>query len=275
MQQLGPDVYVETRYEGANVGCVRTGEGLILIDTPMHPRDAQTWRERVNWITGQEVHYVINTTYHPHHMLGNRFFTTARVIAHQAAWDQIEDWNSSKRLLKSLRKQYPKAIGDQTELQIVPPQLTFTGRMIIHRGEKVLHLIHLGGQSPAAIGVYLPEEEIFFSGDVVVNGQHPPMREANTGQWLRALTEIRRLRIKNLVPGLGPLCTKKDTQPLSDYIRLMRRRVRSCLKAGQERKEALDSIDIRELVGFFPVEEALPAVKEEIRVGLRRVYDEL
>ena len=278
MQQLNSDVYVETGYEGVNVGCVRTNEGLILIDTPMRPRDARAWRARVTQLTGQEIRYVINTSYHPHHMLGNHFFTPAPVIAHRTVWDQIESCSDGQRqrILEVLREKYPEAIGAHKELQTVRPRLTFTDRMILHCGVKSLRLIHLGGHSPAAIGVYLPEKEIFFSGDVFVNGQHPTVEEAHTGQWLRALTEIRRLRIRVLVPGHGPLCTKEDTQRLSAYIRLLRRRVRSRMKGGQGWKEALNSIDIGELVDFFPVEAmARAAVEKQIRASLRRVYDEL
>ena len=278
MQKPNPDVYVETGYEGANVGCIRTDEGLILVDTPMRPRDARAWRARVTQLTGQEVRYVINTSYHPNHMLGNYFFTPATVIAHRTVWDQIESWsdNQRQRILEALREKHPEAIGAHKELQLVRPRLTFTDRMILYLGGKSLRLIRLGGHSPAAIGVYLPEEEIFFSGDVVVNGQHPSLEEAHTGQWLRALTEIRRLRIKALVPGRGPLCTKEDTQRLSAYIRLLRQRVRSRMKGSQGWKEALDSIHTEELVKFFPVEAtARAAVEKRICASLRRIYDEL
>jgi cyclase len=278
MQRLNSDVYVETGYEGANVGCVRTEAGLILIDTPMSPRNARAWRARVTQLTGQEVRYVINTSYHPHHMLGNYFFAPAPVIAHRVVWDQIEGWSDSQRqrILETLKEKYPEAAGAYEELQIVRPRLTFTDRITLHCGEKSLRLIHLGGHSPAAIGIYLPEKEVFFSGDVIVNGQHPVMEEAHTGQWLRALTEIRRLRIKALVPGCGPLCTKEDTQQLSAYIRLLRRRVRSHMKGSRGWKEALDSIDMEELVKFFPVEAtARPAIEKRIWTSLRRVYEEL
>ncbi len=276
MQQLDSDVCVETGYEGANVGCVRTDRGLILIDTPMRPRDARAWRARVTQLTGQEVRYVINTSYHPYHMLSHHFFAPVPVIAHRTVWDQFESWsgNQRQRILEALREEYAEAVGAHEELRITRPRLTFTDRMILHCGEKSLRLIHLGGHSPAAIGVYLPENEIFFSGDVVVNRQHPDMEEAHTEQWLRALTDIRRLRIKVLVPGCGPLCTKEDTQRLSAYIRLLRRRVRSCMKGSQGWKEALDSIDMEELMEFFPTE-TTATVEKRVRASLRRVYEEL
>jgi cyclase len=278
MHRLDSDVYVETGYIGGNVGCVRTNEGLILIDTPMRPRDAQAWRVRVTQLTKQEVRYVINTDCRPQHMLSNYLFLPATVIAHQTVWDQIESWSNSQRqrMLESVRETYPEAIGAREELRVVGPRLTFTDRMTLHCGERALRLIYLGGYSPAAIGVHLPGMEIFFSGDVVVNGQHPDVQEAHTGQWLRALTEIRRLRFRVLVPGRGPLCTKEDTQQLSAYLRLLRRRVRSRMRDDRGWKDALDRIDLEELMKCFPVEAtAQAAVEKLVWAGLCRVFEEL
>jgi cyclase len=278
MHQLSSDVYVETSYAGGNVGCVSTEEGLVLIDTPARPRDAQAWRVRVTQLTKREVRYVIHTNCRPQDMMGNYIFVPATAVAHQTVWDQVGRWSNSQRqrLLESLKEAHPEAFGGGNEVKLVGPRLTFTERMTICCGEKTLRLMHLGGHSPAAIGVYLPDLEMFFSGGVVVSGRHPDMREAHTAQWLQALTEIRRLRIKVLVPGRGPLCTKEDTQRLSAYIRLTRRRVRSRMRDGRGWKEALDGIDLGELLTYFPVDAVgRPAVEKQICAGLRRVHDEL
>jgi len=278
MHQLNSDVYVETGYRGINVGCIRTDEGLIFIDTPPRPRDARAWRARLSQLTGQEPRYVINTGYHPHKVLCNHFFAPAPVIAHQAVWDKIRSWSESQRqrLLTALIEKYPEDIDAHEALRIVQPELTLTDHMILYCGGKVLRLIHLGGHSPASIAIYLPEEELFFSGNEFVYGQHPKMKEANSEQWLRNLTAIRRLRIKTLVPGRGPLCTKEDTQELSAYIRLLRRRVRSHMRKNVGWKEAASSIDMEELVHFFPFEATARAkIEKRVRDGLQRVYEEL
>jgi cyclase len=278
MHQLNSDVYVETGYIGGNVGCVCTKEGLVLIDTPLRPRDAQTWYVRVTELTKQEVRYVINTSYDQDRVLSNCLFAPATVMAHETAWNQIQSWSNSQRqrVLESLREIHPAAPGDPEEPPALGPRLTFTDRMVLYCGETALRLMYLGGHSPAAIGVHLPSIEVFFSGNVVVNGQHPDMAEAHTEQWLRTLTEIRRLRIKTLVPGQGPLCAKEDTQRLSAYIRLLRRRVRSCMGDAGEGNEALASIDLEELLTFFPIETgAEAAVEKRLWTSLRRVYDAL
>jgi cyclase len=278
MRQLSADVFVETSYRGANVAYVRTEEGLVFIDVPRRPRDAKAWRQRALQLTGQEAHYVIITDGCSASVLNTGFFAPARVISHQATWDQIDGWTESQsnRVLDSWRSQYPEDAQDDEQCRITRPCLTFTRRMTLFCGQRAFSLFHLGGHSPAAIGVYLPREELLFTGPAFVRGHHPDMSEANTGRWLRDLTQLRRMRIRTLVPGRGPLCDKEDTQALSAYLRLLRRRVRTHIRGGADRKEAVGNVDITELVEFFPFDSASRSSAEKrIRTSLRRVYEEL
>ena len=45
IQKLKGSTYVETGFEGANVGCVNTEQGLILVDTPHVPTEIHQWKE--------------------------------------------------------------------------------------------------------------------------------------------------------------------------------------------------------------------------------------
>ena len=45
--QLTENVYIETGFFGANVGCVTTDEGLLLTDTPARPTDAVAWLKEI------------------------------------------------------------------------------------------------------------------------------------------------------------------------------------------------------------------------------------
>ena len=47
MKQLTNNIFVETKWSGANVGCIVTAEGLVMIDTPHCPSDAVVWKKEV------------------------------------------------------------------------------------------------------------------------------------------------------------------------------------------------------------------------------------
>jgi glyoxylase-like metal-dependent hydrolase (beta-lactamase superfamily II) len=121
---------------------------------------------------------------------------------------------------------------------------------------------------------YVPSERVLFTGDIVVNDQHPAMGQANTKEWLDALNTIRRMRVKVLVPGHGPLCDVEATYPISEYIRQARSKVRSLYRAGKSKSEV--SSLISEIADLYPFpSEQKSKVEKRIRAGLNRIYDEM
>ena len=47
MQKITDNVYVETGYNGCNVSFVVTGEGVVMVDSPMVPAEAARWRDTI------------------------------------------------------------------------------------------------------------------------------------------------------------------------------------------------------------------------------------
>jgi cyclase len=276
MQQIGQDIYAETGYRGGNVCFVVTGEGVIMIDTPLSPLEARRWRDEIAGVTDQEVIYVINTDYHPECVVGNHVFG-APVIAHELVWRKMKSYGDSfRRHVASAFESEPEVAAELERLRIVTPQITFTANMDLYKGDKVLKLIHIGAHTPASIIVHIPEESVLFAGDVVVNGAHPFMEEANSKEWLNALTHIRRPWVKAeiIVPGEGEICGKEATKKLSKYIRRLRARMRGAYSTGHSRTEAVASV--AEMIDFFPVaDEEWGEAKQRLKANAERVYGEM
>jgi cyclase len=55
MREIAEGVYFENAYISGNVGCILTGEGAILVDSPMLPRDAWDWLRKIASKTKQGV----------------------------------------------------------------------------------------------------------------------------------------------------------------------------------------------------------------------------
>ena len=258
------------------MGFVVTGEGVILINTPLVPQEARQWRDEIAGVTDQEVTYIINTDYHPQCVVGNHLFG-APVIAHELAWKKMKSYGDSfcQRLADTFKSE-PKVAAALRRLRIVTPQITLTDRMNLYKGNKVLRLIHVGGHTPASIIVHIPEDGVLFAGDVVVNGVHPLMGEANSKEWLNALTYIRRPWVKAeiIVPGEGELCDKEATKKLSQYIRRLRARIRGMYATGHSRAEAVASAT--EMIDFFPAADGEEGeAKQRFKANAERVYEEM
>jgi cyclase len=276
MQQIGQGIFAETGYRGGNVGFVITGEGVILINTPLVPLEARQWRDKIAGVTDQRVIFIINTDYHPECVVGNYVFE-APVIAHESAWRKMRSYGDSFRQhLVDDFKSEPEVAADLRSLRIIKPQITLTDKMALHEGNKEIELIHVGGHTPASIVVSVPEEKVLFAGDVVVNGVHPLMGEADSKEWLNALTYIRRPWVKAeiIVPGEGEVCDREATRKLSQYIRRLRAKARALYSTGHSRSEVVASV--AEMVDFFSVaDEEGGEAMQRLKANTERVYEEM
>ena len=275
MEQITEHAYVETAYYGGNVGCIITDQGPILVDTPMFPRDARHWRDQIARLISLPILYVINTDYREENILGNALFD-APVVAHELTWEHLSGYGDGfcQQVASLLEPIDLQAAAEIEQLELAFPQITFTERMIFCKGSPRIRLIHLGGHTPATMAVYLPDEQILFTGNNVTLGTLPVLTQADTKQWLQALTAIRKMRVKTLVPGQGPLCDTTATQPLSEYIRLIRHRVRRHFQAGRSKAE-LSSLTAG-LMDAYPIPESeQEGLRSRIKANLDRVYDEM
>ena len=277
IREIASDIFVETDFHGANVAYVRTDEGVILIDTPMLPNEARQWRAEIEEKSGQQIIYIINTDHHRAHVIGNQFFPTATVIAHEQAWKEMKSYGDSfrTRLINMYRERIPEAVDEWKEdLEIIKPSITFTGRTILFKGDKEIHMIPVGGHTPATTVVLFPNEGLLFAGDVVVTNRPPFLSQGNTKQWLDALTYLRRLQYDVLIPGHGELTGKEATERMSEYLRMVRRRARSAYRSGMPKADTARSLS--HLIRFWPIPPfEKPKADRRFKSGLGRVWNEI
>jgi len=273
--KIAENVYVKTDSRGTNLGLIATSEGPVLIDTPLIPRESREWLDQIHDLTGMDPIYTINTDHHKGHALGNVFFGGISV-AHAVAWKHMRGYgdNFKQRLSDRYRDKDPETSKELLDLDIRLPELTFHDRMTLYLGETTVKIISVGGHTPASSLVLVPEARVVFAGDVVVCNMHPFMAQSDSREWLDALTLIRRLPIDRLVPGHGATCGKEATEPLSEYIRLARAKVRQQYRAGKSKAESSSNV-LPEIVSLFP-RKPTTGVKLEAKIksGLGHIYDE-
>lgn len=277
IREIAPDIFIETEFHGANVAFIVTGEGVILIDTPMLPDDARFWLGEIQKRTDEEIIYIINTDHHRAHVIGNQHFPTATIIAHEHAWKEMKSYGDSfrTRLINMYRDRIPEAVAEwKQHLEIIKPEITFTGRTILFKGDKEIHLIPVGGHTPATTVVYFPNEKLLFTGDMVITDRPPFLSQGNTKQWLQALTYLRKLRYNVLIPGHGEPTGKEATENMSNYLRMVRRKVRSAYRSGLPKADTARSLS--HLIRYWPIPpEEKPKADRRFKSGLGRVWNEM
>ncbi len=259
------------------MGFIITGEGVILIDTPMLPDQAHVWLEEIRKRTDQEIKYIINTDHHRGHIIGNQYFPMATVIAHEFAWKNMKSYGDSfrTRLLNLYRNRMPDAAEEwKRNLRIVEPEITFSGRTSLFKGDKEIQLLPLGGHTPATTVIFMPGDGLVFAGDLVVTDRPPFLSQGDTREWLQALTYLRKLRYDVLIPGHGELTGKEATEKMSDFLRTVRRKVRSAYKMGLGKADAARSL--KHLIHYWPIPPfEKPKADRRFKSSLSRVWNEM
>lgn len=277
MREISPGIFVETDQRGANYGAVLTSEGVIVIDTPIVPRQTVAFRDELKRVAnGKPFLYIINTDHHRGHIVGNQYFVPTPVVAHDIAWKHMKGYgdNFKQRVVDSFKKE-PEIQAQFNTIQIIVPKVTFSHRLDIVRGGRDLRIIKVGGHTAATSVIWLPNERILFVGDAVWVDQHPYMAQANSKEWLDGLTFIRKFKADQIVPGRGPVCGREATERMSEYIRYMRARVRTFHRQGKTKQETVQTV-LREVVGWFPIAPALKSKTEsQIKQGIGRIWNEL
>src|SRR5690606_9655160 len=104
--------------------------------------------------------------HHRDRVLGNQWFE-APVIAHEQTSERLRQMPELFKGGLSEAGADADLASDLAGVRLVPPQITFSERMILCKGGHELHLIHRPGCAPGAIWVELPAHKIVFAGDSV------------------------------------------------------------------------------------------------------------
>ncbi len=267
--QLTGNVYVETGFMGANVGFVRTGEGIVMIDTPWRPSDAVDWREKMADIG--ELRYIINTEPHLDHFTGN-FFFPATVIGQEKTRAQMAQ-ATPEGLLAGVKDRDPKATELMKGYFIRLPAITFSDHLNLYLGDHSFQLLHTPGHSAGQTAIYIPEEKTVFTGDNITYHQHGWLHEALPYDWLESLGVVATLEVEHIIPGHGDICDKSALKEQETFIRDWIAAVKDAKKKGWTKEESIGRIS---LLDRYPVAPGTEAMGPELqKMNVSRLYDVL
>ncbi len=264
MQQLTRNVYVETGFMGCNTSFVVTGEGVVLVDTPMVPAEAKQWAAEI--ARHGPLRYVINTEPHADHYSGNGYFG-GTVVAHEGTREAIRDAkvDDMKQMLERMAPGGPPLDKD---FRYRVPEITLSERLTLYLGEHTFHLIHLPGHTPYQVAVHVPEERVVFTSDNLNLGT-PVFRDAQPDQWLASLERYAELDIDFAVPGHGEVTGRDSFAAMDKLIRSWLDAVRAAIADGMSLEEA--QANLPSVAPFSSAPQEGP-MAEFLRMNIERIY---
>lgn len=272
MEHIAANIFVETKYEGVNVGAIFTNSGIICIDVPSYPREARHWAAELQKRSSAPIRYVILTDSHGDRIINTRWFN-APIVMHQLAAETLRSYERRypQKLLDSLIKRNPLYGRELSHYPVGRPTISFTDEMRICLDGQMIKLMHVPGPTAGNSWVYFPEEQLLFAGDSVVVDHHPCLVDAQHDCWIENLEWLlKALDVQRIVPGRGPLSDKMGVQPVIDYVKLSRTFVDECIQ--QQLPQMMLAKYTPELIAHFPLPSSEEWLQEQIMIGLLQLY---
>jgi glyoxylase-like metal-dependent hydrolase (beta-lactamase superfamily II) len=225
-----------------NAGLIVGERAATVVDTLLAPSLTRAFADAVRKATDLPVLRVVNTHHHHDHTGGNWAFPDAERYASPAARDLLIRKGKPMAVYRAL---LPRFAPEFETVEILPPTVTVDGPWAIHDGRREIRIL------PAApahtfgdVMVYLPAERVLFAADVAFHYVTPLVSEGSVAGWLRACEAVLALDVDVIVPGHGPIGTRRDFELMRDYWLLLRDEGGRLLDRGLGPAEAARALDL-------------------------------
>ena len=269
-QQVAPDLYFNYDYGGSNSAVLITDDGVLVVDTRMHPDDAEVLLSEIREYTDAPIRYVINTQFHGDHYMGNIVFQRegALFVAHEDTEAIIKE----RFEFEVVNRPFAERDQDPADVVLVLPDIVFDSRLRLQLGGRVLELLYLGpGQNEGDTLVYFPHAKALHTGGVFhnrswANTSYTPSFEG----WIEVLVAMADIDADTYLPPHGPLATADDLQAFTQFIQELTDAVTTAVQNGKPLEEMLQELRFEQYSdwrGYERRERNLTAMYEFMTTG--------
>jgi len=257
-------------------GVIVGDDGVAVVDARATPVEAQTLIAKVKAVTDKPIKYVILTHYHAVRVLGASAYGAEHIVCSEATLEMIRERGEAD--FQSEVGRFPRLFRAVDSVPgLTFPTMTFSQRMTLWLGELEVRIEHIGrGHTRGDSIVYLPQDNVLFSGDLVENRVSVYAGDGHIAEWLQTLEKVRAYKPAILVPGRGPALkgeieVNAAIDATSSFLSALYFSVRLAVSQGATLKQTYDAtrqvMDPR--FGHWPVyEHCIPFV-------VSRAFDEV
>ncbi len=238
----------------SNAGLIGGDGASLLVDTLFDLRLTGEMLQAMEPITSNRpITTVVNTHANGDHCFGNELVAGpgVEIVASAAAAAEMDETPpASLAALVHGADQMPDAMADYIrhsfgsfefgDIHATPPTRTFSGTDRFEVGGRAVELIEVGPAHTAGdVLVWLPDERVVFTGDILFIGGTPILWAGPAANWIRACSRILELDAAVIVPGHGPLTDAVGVRAVSDYLCSVEAGTRARHGAGMTAGEAV------------------------------------
>lgn len=205
-QEVAPKLYMLSGvggFTGGNIALSIGDDGVVMIDDSMPPL-LDVLKKAIAGVTPKPVDFLINTHIHGDHTGNNASIGASgtRIVAHQ---------NLRQRMLE-------KGVSGEKVPASALPVITFSDEMTFHLNGHEAHLVHVAhAHTDGDAMIHFVQDNVIHAGDVVFRGLFPYIDLDSGGSvdgYIAAQQRLLAMSDENtkIIPGHGPLSTKKDIE---------------------------------------------------------------
>jgi glyoxylase-like metal-dependent hydrolase (beta-lactamase superfamily II) len=218
--KLSDHAFAYTAEGDPNSGIVISNDGVLVVDATATPVMAQELIRHVRTVTDKPIKYVVLSHYHAVRVLGASAYGAQEIIASQGTLELIRERGAQD--MKSEIERFPRLFQAVESIPgLTWPSLVFQRELTLFMGSLEVQIKHLGpGHTKGDTVVWLPQDKVLFSGDLVEYEAAAYTGDAQLEEWPTTLEALRALRPDRLVPGRGPaLLNNDEANKAIDYTR--------------------------------------------------------
>ncbi|GAA3756969.1 MBL fold metallo-hydrolase [Microbacterium kribbense] len=265
LQQVADGVWAYVQPDGGwminNMGLIAGADGATTVDVTSTKQRTVDYLRAVASVTDGPPRRIVLTHSHPDHCNGASLLPGAEIIAHRTVADDL-------RALHPLAPHIFEPF-EQGDVQPRMPTIVFDDALTITAGGRRVEVRHPGvpAHTQGDSYVWLPEERVLFTGDLVFSGGTPFALSGSPAGWLTALDQMAQLEPAVVVPGHGPIGGVELLEPVADYLRFLIGAARDAHGRGLTPLRAARALDLGRFAGLLE--------PERIAGNLRRALAEL
>lgn len=259
LHEVGNGLYAYLLPDGgwcwSNAGLIVDGDQTLLVDTlfdlPMTAEMLDTMRDAVP--AAKTIGKLVNTHANADHTWGNQLVKGAEIIASSGCAEEFDHFLPETLLELMGQSRELGTLGEFLEhcfspfdirgIELTPPTTTFSDEKTVTVGDRKIELYNVGpAHTRGDVLVFLPDDRLLFSGDILFVGGHPVIWDGPIDNWRRACDRILGLDVDVIVPGHGPVAGKEEVNRFRAYLDEMEHEARKRFDAGLDELEAAKDI---------------------------------
>src|SRR5579871_2127121 len=238
----------------SNAGLIVDGGESLLVDTLFDLRltAAMLAQMRAAVPAAGAIDTLVNTHANGDHTFGNQLVAGARIVASSRTAEEMLEVPPARlaaiqhSVERTGMSEFFRRHFASFELDGIEPRLpgeTFSGELELTVGGRSVRLIEVGpAHTRGDTVVYVPEQRVVYTGDILFNGGHPVVWAGPVSSWIAACDRILALDAQIVVPGHGAVAGRSAIHEQRAYFVYLLEAVTQRFEAGMDHVRAAREI---------------------------------